>query len=84
MKTTTYYENGQIASRGEYKNGLKCGKWTFNHSNGKLGVEEIFNNGKIEDGLYIWYDEDGKKSFEKNYKDGKLNGKLIIFTKQFI
>ena len=73
MTTTTYYENGQIATRGEYKNGLKCGKWIYNHSNGKLGVEEIFDNGKIEDGLYIWYDEDGKKDMEKNYKDGKLN-----------
>ena len=77
--TTDYYENGQKASQGEYKNGLKCGKWIYNHSNGKLAVEEIYNNGKIKDGLYIWYDEYGNKSFEKNYKDGKLNGKLIRF-----
>lgn len=65
------YKNGKTKKAMIYKNGLKNGKYTIWYENGKKQVEGRYKNGKAE-GIYVFYiNDDGKKSMEINFKDGK-------------
>ena len=43
-----YWENGQLQTKGTYKNGLKEGRWVYYASDGTLfkGLTGIYKNGK--------------------------------------
>jgi antitoxin component YwqK of YwqJK toxin-antitoxin module len=67
----TFYENGQIYEKGQYKNGLKNGQWTIYYDNGnikqKINYDEKGtpkkNNYDEQGNLYnatISYDENGQ------------------------
>ncbi len=51
---------------GIYRNDGKFSQW---HSNGQLALEGQFKKGKKE-GLWIQFDETGKKVAERRYQDG--------------
>ena len=55
---TTYYDNGQKESEGNYINGKKEGKWTEWHLNGNKKYEMDLVDGKVE-GKWSWWDEEG-------------------------
>jgi antitoxin component YwqK of YwqJK toxin-antitoxin module len=43
-----YHRNGQLASEGQYLNGLEDGLWRYYHENGQLAAE-----GRYEDGFDV-------------------------------
>jgi len=61
-----YYQNGIIASEGNYKNGLEDGLWTDYHEDGKIAAKGNYLNGN-EVGQWYFYDENGELEDEVNY-----------------
>ena len=69
---TEYFEDGKIATKGQYEEGEETGKWLIN--NGDYKEEGNFKNGE-KDGLWIGLYDNDKKAFEGSYIDGNPNGK---------
>ena len=68
-----YHENGQLYSKGNYKNGIpEDGLWKYDHENGQLEFKGHFKDGK-KDGLWEHYWDNGKLRSKGHYKDGKLD-----------
>ena len=65
-----YYENVQILSKINYKDGKKDGLSEFYMENGQLVSKSNYKDGEL-DGLLEWYFWDGSIVDKKNYKDGK-------------
>ena len=69
----TYYYNGQVETRGFYKDGKEDGVFEWYHSDGQLYRKQPYKNGKM-DGLYEEYFGDGKLGKKYTCKDGKMDG----------
>lgn len=55
-----YYDNDQLAEKGQYVNGVKEGVWVYWYKNGNKSIKENYKEGKRV-GLYkSWY-PDGKE-----------------------
>jgi len=83
----SWYENGNKKSEGFYK-GIheRHGKWKFWHSNGQLactGIYEDMNKdlAKTKAGLWIFWDEKGKKVYENKFNEIELSVDLMIIGK---
>jgi antitoxin component YwqK of YwqJK toxin-antitoxin module len=63
-----YWENGQLAGEGNYKDDEKEGSWKFYDENGSLDMEGNFKEGILV-GLCKEYYENGQLKMETNYKD---------------
>ncbi|MGB9697739.1 MAG: toxin-antitoxin system YwqK family antitoxin, partial [Ignavibacteria bacterium] len=50
------YDNGNLYSKGNYKNGVKEGSWEYYYNNGNLQSKGNFKNGKQE-GYWEYYYE---------------------------
>jgi len=50
------------------------------HQNGKVHAKGQFVNGK-RDGLWEFFDEEGRLTGETNFKDGQFDGKRVFFDK---
>lgn len=61
-----FYKNGNLASEGNYDDGLEEGYWKDYHENGKLAAEGYYSKGK-ETGTWRYYDEDGRLEEEETY-----------------
>ena len=69
-----YYENGQLADKQNYKDGLENGVFEYYHENGQLANKQNYKDG-LENGVFeYYYENDGILDEIKNYKDGKLDG----------
>ena len=71
-----FYESGNVASEGYFKNGLPEGIWKSYYENGNrkaLGKKE---NG-LSDSLWIFYDEKGRIESSFDYALDKKNGCAI-------
>jgi antitoxin component YwqK of YwqJK toxin-antitoxin module len=68
-----YYENGQILSKGKYKEGKKIGKWSEFYENGSTNLINHFDNDSL-DGEFVKYYEDGQVSQQGTYRKGKRIG----------
>ena len=66
-----YYENGQLESRGNLKDGKEDGLWEYYYENGELEDRGNYKDGK-EDGLWEKYYENGELENRENYKDGEI------------
>ena len=68
----TYYENGQLWYKGDYKSGKQEGAWVSYHKTGKLKSKGNFKNGKAT-GAWVGYLKDGTvfKDWTGTFKDGK-------------
>ena len=64
---------GKKTLQGQYKNGLKTGKWTYWRTNGKKKKEISYKNGK-EHGLWTMWYKNGRKEYERTFKNGKQDG----------
>ena len=67
----SYYENGQLTYKGNYKNGKKEGAWVSYWMNGQLYYKGNYKNGKDE-GAWVSYNTDGTvlKKWTGIFKDG--------------
>lgn len=70
----SYYLNGKLKSKGEYKDGKKVGKWKFYFTNGKLEQEGFFNSNGEYTGEWKWYYEDGSLLRREDYRRGMEDG----------
>lgn len=70
-------QNGEIESKGLYKNGKREGKWVY-FSESKLMLTDVYVNGK-ENGPYKRYFENGIVREEGQQKDGLIDGEVKIY-----
>ena len=80
----SWYENGNKKSEGFYK-GMheRHGKWKFWHSNGHLACTGIYEDmaedmSKTKAGLWIFWDEKGKRVYENKFNEIELSVDLNI------
>ena len=66
------YENGQIKSEGNYKDGKPDGKVIDWYENGQIEAEENYKDGKL-DGKATYWHENGQIERETTYKDGQVH-----------
>jgi len=71
--TVKYHENGQLESKGNYKDGKKDGLSERYRINGQFWVGENYKDGLL-DGLSESYHMNGQLAYKGNYKDGKKHG----------
>jgi antitoxin component YwqK of YwqJK toxin-antitoxin module len=69
----SYYENGQLWSKGLYENGLREGIWEFYYENGQLWSKVSFKDDK-QDGIWEKYWSNGQLSSKGSFKDGNRDG----------
>ena len=69
----SFYENGQLSSRTNYKDGKKEGFYKRFHRNDELMVKGNFKGGKA-DGLFELFYENGQLKSGGYFIDGKRNG----------
>jgi len=81
-----YYINGELKSKGNYKDGKKIDNWEFYFANKQLLQKGNYLEGEKPTGTWYWYYSGGEllreESFRKGLEDGMLaeyfeNGKLI-------
>lgn len=79
---TTYYENGNIESKGGYSNDEKKGEWKYYYENGNLKEEGVYLHNKRVSKWQTYY-EDGTTLYEigsyGGYDAGGKNGVWKIF-----
>ena len=75
---TMYYEDGNIKSKGRYKNGFPDGLCTNYFQNGKISMESYFKEG-ILDGESLLYWETGQLQSKSLFKNGNPIGDPEIF-----
>ena len=71
------YENGQVKTKGEIKDGKLDGKWTYWYENGQIEREQYFKDGNIEGKQTSWY-ENGQKECEAKHDDILGRGKSKV------
>ena len=80
----SWYENGNKKSEGFYKGyHERYGEWKFWHSNGQLACTGIYEDeaedmAKTKAGLWIFWDEKGKKVYENKFNEIELSVDLMI------
>jgi hypothetical protein len=62
----SYFDNGQLASQGEYKDGQRDGVWLFFYSNQQKRLEAHYQEGKAT-GTWVFWTKDGQKAKEVQY-----------------
>ena len=71
--TVGYYNNGQLKSKANYKNGKYDDLRETYFENGQLKSKENYKDGE-RDGLWESYYENGELEFKGNYNDGEKDG----------
>ena len=71
--TVSYYENGQLETKGNYKDGNEEGLREGYFDNGQLEYKTNYKDGKLV-GLVENYYENGQLQLKGNYKDEKEDG----------
>ena len=65
----TYYDNGELKSRANYKNGERDGQYEIWYSNGQIWTSANYKDGNLDGLCETWY-ENGQQWVRVNYKDG--------------
>ena len=73
-----WYENGQMWSEENFKDGKVDGTFTFWYENGQKNYEQNYKDG-IKIGLWRSWFENGQKNYEIIYKDDKRDGLLTTW-----
>ena len=76
----SYHKNGQLSSKGSYKDGKEDGLWEHYYDNGQLFLNANFEDGK-EDGLWEYYYDNGQLLEKGNQKNGKQDGLWKYYNK---
>jgi len=72
------YNNGQVESLANWKDGKPNGLYTGWYENGQKKEEGNYKDDK-KDGQQTAWHENGQKEYEGNYKDGKLDGQQTLW-----
>jgi len=74
----SYFKNGHIKSKRNYKDGKQNGRTSLYFENGQIEKDLNFKDGEL-DGENISYFKNGKIKSKSNFKDGELDGKNITY-----
>lgn len=74
----SYWETGQVQTKGNYKNGKKEGAWVRYHANGGLMGKSNYKNGSLE-GAGLTYYDNGQLWIRSNFKNNKREGAWITY-----
>ncbi len=66
----SWYENSQVASEGNYREGLKQGRWTYYYENGQKRLEAGYQDDKKQ-GTWVFWGREGEKQKEEKYQDDR-------------
>ena len=69
----SYFENGQLDSKGTWKNGKEEGPWVGYFDNGQIETKGNFKDG-LEEGPWVQYYDNGQLYWKGEYKNGKKEG----------
>ena len=75
-----YHPNGQVKSRGEYKDGKRIGPWMFFHANGKEEQKGEYDKKGRAQGPWKWYYESGNLLREEIYVNDLQEGIMIEYS----
>lgn len=75
---TSYFWDGTVYNKKNYKKGLLDGNFTEYHFGNKIATQGTYSLGK-KSGTWKYYDEEGKLTREEKYEDGELNGKSLYY-----
>jgi antitoxin component YwqK of YwqJK toxin-antitoxin module len=75
-----YYSNGQLETKGLYKNNLRDGYWEEYYDNGQLWNKGSFKNGD-RDGYWEEYWSNGQLYSKLSFKNGKEEGYWESYSK---
>lgn len=78
-----YYENGQLESRGNFRNDLPHGKWIWFYSNGTLKAEGSYVNG-IQEGEWRSFNEQGMLTTIVRFAEGEKTNEVIFASHKII
>ena len=67
----TFYDNGQLWTRENYKNGERDGLYEMFHENGQLEIIGNYIDGE-RDGFWERFDEDGNLTRTLTYRNGVM------------
>jgi antitoxin component YwqK of YwqJK toxin-antitoxin module len=73
VKEAFFYPDGKLRMEGEYKEGLKDGRWASFYNNGNNWSEGFYKLG-INHGKTTTWHENGQKYYEGFYNEGKRSG----------
>ncbi len=73
-----YYENGQQEMRGEFKNGVRHGKWIYWFEDGRKWTESAYENDMRVGQSVVWRNS-GLKNYEGMYSKGKPHGTWVFY-----
>jgi len=76
LEGKSYYFIGDHEEKGEMKNGLREGKWTYFFNGKKKAFTGKFKDG-LPDGKHKYWFGNNHRSYVMKYKNGKLHGKMI-------
>lgn len=76
---TFRHDNGNVSSEGLLQDGQPEGWWKSYNEEGIL-ISEGNRKNHLLDSLWIFYDDEGKKTLELSYKEGKKYGKRIRYS----
>ena len=80
----SYYENGQLEEKRNYKNGKRHGNQEMYFENGQLESKEEYKDGLIIDGIYESYEKNGQLFNKSTYKNHKLVYRETYISGQLI
>ena len=72
----TYHGNGQMSVRGQLRDGLRDGNWTWFDSRGVMSQQGSYIRG-IRQGLWVRYDAAGRVAYQATYEDGRLVNETV-------
>jgi antitoxin component YwqK of YwqJK toxin-antitoxin module len=75
----SYYNNGDISEKLEWKNDLKDGIWEQYYNGGVLKMKGNYAANKLEGDFFV-YDENGKPYLKGNYTNDRRQGKWTFFN----
>lgn len=77
-KYFSFYENGNVRQKGNYKNGIMDGEWGFYFENGNPSRVGHFSEG-TPDGYWTYYYEGGLEKAKGNIENGKQSGEWFQY-----
>ena len=72
--TFSWHNNGQPKMKGQYRNGLRLGQFTWWHSNGQKALQGAYNDEGSKVATWTWWHPNGIKSIQGNYTDDNPAG----------
>ncbi len=77
----SWYQNGQLWSRGHFTQGLEDGLWERWHENGQKLSERMMRRGAWH-GVFIEWHSNGKKRNEVEFVKGLRQGPMFLYDEQ--